>query len=252
MVDSSPKELTASLEDYLETIYTLQGTKKLARVKDIAKARNVRPASVTPAMRRLATMGLVQYRQREYIELTEEGEVAARKVLARHQILVSFFRDVLNMPDEAAERDACAMEHHLSDQAMERLVRFIEFLHNCPGRPADVLAMFRECCSHDREGGRWTGCERAQSNECVSHMLSVADLKPGQSGVVTQVRARGAIRQRLLDMGILPDVTVTVERIAPTGCPIWIKLQNYQLSLRKSEAQTILLKQVAPPMEAPK
>ena len=49
--------LTGSLEDYLETIYLLIRDRKVARVKDIAEARDVRMASVTPAMRRLAELG---------------------------------------------------------------------------------------------------------------------------------------------------------------------------------------------------
>ena len=51
----------------------------------------------------------------------------------------------------------------------------------------------------------------------------------------------GAIRQRLLDMGILPKHLVEVERVAPAGDPIWIRLEGYQLSLRRAEASSILV-----------
>ncbi|MBW1871388.1 MAG: ferrous iron transport protein A [Deltaproteobacteria bacterium] len=72
-------------------------------------------------------------------------------------------------------------------------------------------------------------------------MISVADLQPGENGSVTHVNGHGAIRQRLLDMGILPKVIVEVERVAPSGDPIWIKLQGFQLSLRRKEADAILV-----------
>lgn len=71
--------------------------------------------------------------------------------------------------------------------------------------------------------------------------MSIAQLKPGDSARVTQVNGTGAVRQRLLDMGILPDVTVEVERVAPAGDPIWIKLQGFQLSLRLKEASSVLV-----------
>jgi Fe2+ transport system protein FeoA len=63
--------------------------------------------------------------------------------------------------------------------------------------------------------------------------MSLSHLGPGERGRVTQVTGAGAIRQRLLDMGIIPDVELEVERRGPTGDPIWIKLQGFQLSLRK-------------------
>ena len=72
-------ELTGALEDYLETIYELVRDHKFARVRDIAKARGVRAASVSPAMKRLSDLGLIRYVRREYIDLTEQGEEEARK-----------------------------------------------------------------------------------------------------------------------------------------------------------------------------
>ncbi len=71
--------------------------------------------------------------------------------------------------------------------------------------------------------------------------MSISELKPGQSARVTQVNGSGAIRQRLLDMGLVPRTTVKLERVAPAGDPIWIRVDGYQLSLRRSEAATILV-----------
>jgi Fe2+ transport system protein FeoA len=69
----------------------------------------------------------------------------------------------------------------------------------------------------------------------------VSDLAPGESGRVTRVNGKGAIRQRLLDMGILPDVSIRVGRIAPAGDPLWIRLQGFQLSLRRAEADAVFV-----------
>ena len=69
----------------------------------------------------------------------------------------------------------------------------------------------------------------------------VSDLSPGERGSVRQVNGGGAIRQRLLDMGILPDVLIEVERVAPAGDPLWIKSQGLQLSLRRAEADAVIV-----------
>ncbi len=71
--------------------------------------------------------------------------------------------------------------------------------------------------------------------------MSIASLKPGQSGRVRQVNCQGAVRQRLLDMGILPGVNLKLARVAPAGDPVWIQLQGYELALRKSEASQVLI-----------
>jgi Fe2+ transport system protein FeoA len=69
--------------------------------------------------------------------------------------------------------------------------------------------------------------------------MSVSDLKPGDSGTIKQVNAQGAVRQRLLDMGMLPEVEITLERIAPIGDPLWVKLEGTHVALRRSEAQAV-------------
>ena len=121
-------ELSGSLEDYLETVYHLVKKYRFARVRDIADDRGVKAASVTPALKRLSDLGLVEYEKREYVLLTAEGERQALRVVARHQVLLRFFRDFLQMPDATAEKEACAMEHSLSNEGMDRLVRFLEFV----------------------------------------------------------------------------------------------------------------------------
>ena len=71
--------------------------------------------------------------------------------------------------------------------------------------------------------------------------MSIHDLEPGQTGTVTHVNARGSIRQRLLDMGVLPDAAVELVRVAPAGNPIWIKMEGTQLALRQDEAKAVLI-----------
>jgi len=236
--------LTGALEDYIETIFLQVREHGFARVRDIAKARNVSSSSVTPALKRLAEMNLIDYAQREYVGLTAAGEEHARRVLAKHDLLKRFFSEVLQMSDEAAEQEACVMEHALSAEAMDRLVRFFEFLQVCPESQKEWIARFHGCsrvhqevapCAHQEHS-----IEQLEA-DAGGRILRLSRLTPGREGRIRQVQAEGAVRQRLLDMGLLPDVTVQVERTAPSGDPVWISLQGSQMALRKKEADSVLV-----------
>lgn len=69
---------------------------------------------------------------------------------------------------------------------------------------------------------------------------SVADLKVGEKGTVTGF-TDATMSLKLLEMGCLPGTEVVLDFIAPLGCPIGISVAGYHLSLRKSEARTIIL-----------
>jgi DtxR family transcriptional regulator, Mn-dependent transcriptional regulator len=237
--------LTGALEDYLESIYELLLEHPFARVRDIAHARRVRAASVSPALKRLAAMGLVNYERREYVTLTEEGKREARRVYARHNLLTRFFHEILQMDREAASEEACAIEHCLSDEGMDRMVRFFEYLQTCPSADRQFLKKFHACSLvHDGVSDCGHHCPpRTQAQATDGKVASIYDLQPGQSGIITQVHASGAIRQRLLDMGILPATLVQMERTAPTGEPVWIRLHGSQIALRRQEAEAVWIEE---------
>jgi len=65
------------------------------------------------------------------------------------------------------------------------------------------------------------------------------ELKPGEKGRIVKVAGAGGVHRRLLDMGLVSGSEVEVERVAPLGDPIEIKIKGYHLSLRKEEASNI-------------
>lgn len=67
------------------------------------------------------------------------------------------------------------------------------------------------------------------------------DLVIGQSGVIKSVLGEGRLRRRLFDMGVTPGAEVHVEKVAPLGDPIQITIRNYELTLRKSEAELVVV-----------
>lgn len=238
-----PAPISSPLEDYLETIYLLVQEHGFARVRDIARARDVKAATVSVALRKLADAGLADYERREYTRLTPKGERAARRILARHRLLTRFFEEVLRMSPGAANQQACAMEHVLTDEAADRMVRFFEFLGSCPS----VAETFRRCpLGVPAADGAAPTASTPECPECGARAeadwTSVADLRPGESGTVTQISATGAIRQRLLDMGLLPETEIGLERSGPGGDPLWIRCQGARLALRRSEAGRIRIR----------
>jgi ferrous iron transport protein A len=68
---------------------------------------------------------------------------------------------------------------------------------------------------------------------------TVSDLHIGESGRVVKLRGEGAIKRRIMDMGITKGVTVLVRKVAPLGDPIELNLRGYELSLRKADAAMI-------------
>jgi len=116
-------QLTKSREDYLETIYGLIEENAVARVKDIAAKLNVRKPSVHSAINELKRHGLVEQEPYGYVTLTESGVMEAKKVVRRHTILREFLL-LLGVPSDVAERDACAMEHLLSQETYDAIEKF--------------------------------------------------------------------------------------------------------------------------------
>ena len=74
--------------------------------------------------------------------------------------------------------------------------------------------------------------------------MTLDQLKPGQSGVVRTVGGEGALRLRLLDMGIIPGTAIAVRKVAPMGDPIQIQLRGYELTLRLEDAARITIGEV--------
>jgi ferrous iron transport protein A len=67
----------------------------------------------------------------------------------------------------------------------------------------------------------------------------LSQLHPDEGGIIIRVGGSGEIRRRLLDMGVVAGSRVSVERVAPLGDPVQIRVKGYDLAVRKSEAEKI-------------
>lgn len=113
-----------SIEDYLETILTLQ--KKLGHVRsiDIANEMNFSKPSVSVAMKNLREKGYITIDDAGHILLTPSGQKQATDVLEKHTFLTEWLIS-LGVDKEIAGEDACRMEHDMSEETFQALKRHI-------------------------------------------------------------------------------------------------------------------------------
>jgi DtxR family Mn-dependent transcriptional regulator len=250
------KRLSANMEDYLETIYHIVSEKKAARAKDIAVRMAVNSASVTGALRLLAEKGHINYAPYDVITLTPDGEILARDIVRRHEILKDFFTKVLDVDEREAEDTACKMEHAVSPTIVDRLVRFIEFIQICPRGGEEWIGGFRQFCEKDNA---LSGCENAitrclddlkkrqrQFQQARRETITLESLVSGQVARLIRVKGKGTIVDRLKELDITPGSIIELEEEEASDDRINIKVRGYHLSLRKDDFSKIELEVIPP------
>ena len=113
--------LSAGLEDYIEAIYIAEINKKTLKGAELARMLNISRASVSEALSKLVSKGLIKYESYGTVSLTPMGTKEAQNVYTKHKILKNFFETVLGIsPDEATE-NACKIEHIVSEEILRRI-----------------------------------------------------------------------------------------------------------------------------------
>jgi len=231
-------QLSRSMEDYLEAIYNLKVRTQFARVNEIARAMNVRMPSVTGALRSLAAKGLVKHEPYENVELTQAGLDRARSVAHRHSAVKEFLTSVLGLAQEDAEAEACGLEHAIHADTLDRLLKFVDFARAHGDGGSFSLSDFRDYLADGTDPDGHIPSETCFLPSTIK-ATKLSELCPGMKGRIAFVSGQGAIRKRLLEMGMTTDTQFDVVRTAPMGDPIEIKIRGYNLSLRKSEAEHV-------------
>lgn len=119
-------KISSSLEDYLEAIFIIQHRGSVVRLTDIADFLGVSKPSVNRAIGNLKEVDLVEHENYGEVSLTAKGKTQAAKVLKRHKLIKRFLTITLGVDEINAERDACRMEHVMSQQTIEKLYRYLE------------------------------------------------------------------------------------------------------------------------------
>ena len=118
-------EIHESAEDYLEKILMLKKAKGVVRSIDIANMMGYSKPSISIAMKHLRENGYVTMDKDNFIDLTDAGREIAERIYFRHRTLMDFL-EKLGVSPETAEKDACKIEHDISDESFDKLRAFLE------------------------------------------------------------------------------------------------------------------------------
>jgi DtxR family manganese transport transcriptional regulator len=120
-------ELTNALEMYIKVAYELQSELGVATVSDMAERLSVKAPSVTAALQKLDSMGMVHYRKYQNVKLTQKGTTIAKKLGQRNKTLLDFLL-MIGVDEEIAKTDACEIEHVVNPATIEKLEEYLKKL----------------------------------------------------------------------------------------------------------------------------
>ena len=178
---SAEPALSANTEEYLEWIYRLSKEQEEVTTTDLARSLRVSPASVTGMLKRLSERGLIHHEKYHGITLTEQGRDRALATIRRHGLLERLLVDVLGLPWHLADEEAGRLEHHITPDVEERLMRFLGNPQTCPhGQPINWVEPESNVRLATLKKGDLAEVARI-ADETVEFLEYVADLgmKPG-------------------------------------------------------------------------
>ena len=117
--------ISKSLEEYLKTMYVLKKQNGNIRVTDVANKMNCTKPSVNKALNNLKEEKLVKYETYGTIELTEQGENLAQKILEAYDIVYLFLKDVLDLDEQSAKDEAEKIKLAITDKTINKLAKYV-------------------------------------------------------------------------------------------------------------------------------
>lgn len=195
--------LSQAVEDYLKTIYKLQG-ESTASTTEIARVMNVSSASVTNMIKRLDGMGLVEHQSYKGVALTAAGEKIALEIIRHHRLLELYLKEVMGYSWEKLHEEAEHLEHHISEEFETKIEQLLGYpTHDPHGDPIPA-----------RDG---------TIPEASADPLS--RVEPGCSVTVQRVSDGDPDLLRYLErIGLMPRTRLHVVDKAPFGGPITLRI----------------------------
>ena len=154
--------ISATHQMYLKTLYKLCQTHPVGRVRDLADELGVTPGTVSTALTKLQKLGLIEREHYGGALLTPVGEAIGECIERRFEILKSLLVDAFGVDQEAAEADACMMEHAVSPMTLNRISMFLDLLHS--GQSFDLESLRQ---AYDEGKGMCPTCEATGTCQAV-------------------------------------------------------------------------------------
>jgi len=197
-------ELTAAVQDYAKAIYTLESRDGTASTTDLATLLDVRPASVSGMLRKLAALGLVEHERYRGVRLTKRGRRVALEVIRHHRLVELFLVESLGMTWDEVHAEAEVLEHALSEELEELIAAKL-------GNP-----------TVDPHG------EPIPSRELKLAEISarsLTELEPGDTATFARISATEPEMLRFLgDRGIVPGTKLELVDRQPFDGPLFVRV----------------------------
>ncbi|MEO7804778.1 MAG: metal-dependent transcriptional regulator [Actinomycetota bacterium] len=208
-------ETSGSVQDYLKAIYSLgEG----ATTSAIANRLNVSSASVTAMFKRLATRGYLRHRKYQGVELTDSGNQLALEIIRHHRLIEMYLHKTLGIPWDEVHDEAEVLEHVLSERLEDRIADLL-------GHP-----------THDPHGDPIPPKNGAHKE--VAH-LTLGQFPAGPARV-ERVSDRDPEALRYMgELGLKPGTAITIEKQAPFGGPVWVKIRGQRHAVGRELADSI-------------
>jgi len=229
-----------STQDYLKAIYNLAKNGDLVSTTEISHKLNVAPASVTEMLKKLSDYDYIKYEPYRGSILTVKGLREAQKVTRKHRLLETFLSDILHIGKEKVHKEACQMEHALSDEAEESLCRLLKHPDTCSDDGKTIPACdlpfsnCEECIKLHSQGLEEVG-------KRDKNLISIRELKGGKFGKISFIRGEHKVLQRLLDMGLTPGTRIKVVKVAPMDGPVEVAVRGSKLALGQDIACNVFV-----------
>jgi len=224
---------SSNVEEYLEAIHGLEEENKPATTTEIAKRLGFSPPSVTEMLQRMAKEGYVLYEPYKGVSLTKNGLRAAKKITRKHRLLEHFLRNLLKIRRSSVHKQACEMEHVLSDEAEDSLCKMLRYPDTCPdGKPIPIC---------DRDVENCVTCQSTTTNpkSRSKPLVQLCSLRPGQRAIIRFIRGGKMAVQRLNDLGVTAGCQIELRNCAPLGGPVEIIVRGSSLAIGRGLASKI-------------
>lgn len=211
-----------AIEDYLKTIYTLAQDESPVSTSRIAEARDVKPASATSMIKRLAKLKMVNYEKHYGVTLTGAGEKLALEVIRHHRLIELYLMEALGFSWDEVHEQADILEHVISEKLEERIAAALNHPEFDPhGDPIPA-----------RDG----------SMTLVDVEL-LSKVKAGQTVWVRRIidDANSELLRYLGEMGLVPGTAVTVQTVAPFEGPLTLLIDDETKIIGQNVAASVLV-----------
>jgi DtxR family Mn-dependent transcriptional regulator len=187
------RPLSSAQEDYLKQIFLLGEGVRAVSTRDLSRRLEVRPASVTGMVQRLAELGLVSHERYRGVRLTEDGSRVALEMVRHHRLLETFLERVMGYAWDEVHDEAERLEHVISERFEARMAETL-------GHP-----------THDPHGDPIPDAELRLPS--TPEETSLARMRAGSRGTLGRVASQDGDRlARLARLGLVPGVVVEVVR----------------------------------------